>query len=95
MASTSTSFLLSNLHCPSCVSHIQDILYALRPRPESVSPSLVSSWVTVQHDPSLARSTVKQALTDAGFDVSDVTFEGTSSGSYIEYDNGGILDRMM
>jgi Cu+-exporting ATPase len=68
-----SSFLLSNLHCPSCVSHIQEILLALDPRPTSVSPSLVTSVVTVQHDPALPIRGIRHALESAGFDICDVT----------------------
>jgi Cu+-exporting ATPase len=77
MASVTTSFLLSNIHCPSCVSHIEDALYALSPRPQSVSPSIVSSWVTVRHMPELSVSALRKALEAAGFDISDVASDVT------------------
>ncbi|KAH8818992.1 P-type ATPase-like protein [Xylogone sp. PMI_703] len=67
-----TSFLLTNIHCPSCVSHIQELLYALEPKPVSVSPSLITSWVTVQHNTSLPSSRMRTVLEDAGFYVADV-----------------------
>ncbi|KAN0120218.1 putative copper-transporting ATPase 3 [Hyaloscypha variabilis] len=68
-----TSFLISNMHCPSCVTHIKDILFSLQPSPIDVSPSLLSSWVTVQHDISLSVNDIANALEDAGFDIYDVT----------------------
>jgi copper chaperone CopZ len=68
-----SSFLLSNMHCPSCVSHIQDTLYELNPRPLSVAPSLVSSVVTVEHDKSLSVRNIYDALESAGFGICDVT----------------------
>ncbi len=67
-----TSFLLSNLHCPSCVSTIEDALSILDPKPSSVSSSIVSSWVTVQHEPSLEPTAIQAALEDAGFEVCSV-----------------------
>jgi P-type Cu+ transporter len=67
-----TSFLLSNLHCPSCVSTIEGALNSLRPNPASVSSSIVSSWVTVRHEPSLPPTTIRNALEDAGFEVRGV-----------------------
>jgi Cu+-exporting ATPase len=67
------SFLLSNLHCPSCVSKIQESLSTLCPAPISISPSLVSSWVTVQHEKCLPVEDIREALEDAGFDVCDIT----------------------
>jgi Cu+-exporting ATPase len=67
-----TSFLLSNLHCPSCISTIEDALYTLDPKPSSVSSSIVSSWVTVCHEPTLSPPAIRNALEDAGFDVRSV-----------------------
>ncbi|KAK0120276.1 hypothetical protein ONS95_011682 [Cadophora gregata] len=67
-----TSFILSNLHCPSCVSHIQNTLYALDPPPATVSPSLVSSVVTVEHDAAISVADIQDALENAGFEVYDV-----------------------
>ena len=67
-----TIFLVSNLDCPSYNSAIEETLYALRPKPISVSPSIVSQWVTVRHAPSLAESAVTKALTKAGFEICDI-----------------------
>ncbi|RDW85461.1 HAD-like protein [Coleophoma crateriformis] len=75
----STSYLLSNMHCPSCVSHIQNILYSLDPKPASVSPSLVSHWVTVEHPETLLPRQMSDALEDAGFDVCNVSSNDGSS----------------
>ncbi|KAM3079632.1 hypothetical protein ACMFMG_006044 [Clarireedia jacksonii] len=94
-----TSYLLSNLHCPSCVSRIQEILYDLNPRPVSVAPSLVSSWVTVQHDRNLSTKDIRAALQLEGFDVCDVTSEdngGSVAKSHIEHDPDiGYLDQFL
>jgi Cu+-exporting ATPase len=76
-----TSFLLSNLHCPSCVSHIKDTLFSLDPAPIAVSPSLLSSWVTIHHDHSLSTEDIEDALENAGFDICDVTAEHVTGGS--------------
>jgi len=76
-----TSFLLSNLHCPSCVSHIKDTLFSLDPAPIAVSPSLLSSWVTIHHDHSLSTQDIEDALENAGFDICDVTAEHVTGGS--------------
>jgi Cu+-exporting ATPase len=70
---TTHSFLLSNLHCPSCVSHIHGFLSKLHPPPNSVSPSLVTSWVTVEHSSYLSVRDIREAFKNAGFDVVDVT----------------------
>jgi heavy metal translocating P-type ATPase len=71
------------MHCPSCVSHIKDTIFSLRPRPISISPSLLSSLVTVQHDSSLSIQDIADALENAGFDIYDVTAEhAPDAGSY-------------
>ncbi|KAF7919675.1 uncharacterized protein EAE97_011593 [Botrytis byssoidea] len=93
-----TSYLLSNLHCPSCVSNIQKSLYALSPRPKDVIPSLMSSWVTVQHDKSLSTKVIRKALQSAGFEVCDVTSEeyGSLARSHIQHDTDtGYLDQVL
>lgn len=73
-----TSFLLSNLHCPSCVTSIEDTLFDLQPKPLQVSPSIVTSWVTVRHWPSLEVSRIQDALEEAGFDVCSITRRGVA-----------------
>ncbi|KAI3187539.1 hypothetical protein CBS147311_10162 [Penicillium roqueforti] len=67
-----TTFLLSNLHCASCVSNIEEALFRLAPRPSSVDLSIVSQTVAVRHHPSLPESTLSRALYDAGFEIYDV-----------------------
>jgi P-type Cu+ transporter len=64
-----TSFQLSTIHCRICASRIQRILYALRPKPTLVSPSIVTSWVMVHHDARLSPITIRYALACAGYDV--------------------------
>ena len=70
--SRTTTFLLSNLHCASCVSNIEEVLFRLVPRPISVDTSIVSHTVTVRHHLSLPESTLSKALNDAGFEIYNV-----------------------
>lgn len=92
-----SSFLVSNLHCPSCVSTIQDTLALLNPRPISVSPSLVSSWVTVQHQSSLLAADIRKSLENAGFDICDVAPDNVTGGtSHMGFDSeSGYLDKVV
>ncbi|TVY13605.1 Copper-transporting ATPase HMA5, partial [Lachnellula arida] len=97
-----TSFLLSNLHCPSCVSHIKDTLSHLDPQPSSVSPSLVTSWVTVDHEISLPIRNIQNALEESGFEISDVatntkqpTTFATRKAHKAGSSNIGYLDRLI
>src|SRR5450432_4446194 len=87
-----TSFLLSNLHCPSCVSNIENAIDALKPKPSSVSSSLVTSWVTVRHEPPLSASTIRNALEDAGFDVRS-SFAGNLPQEFPGCDQDGSSSR--
>ncbi|KFY02697.1 hypothetical protein O988_01970 [Pseudogymnoascus sp. VKM F-3808] len=95
-----TSFLLSNLHCPSCVANIENALYGLSPRPLNVSPSIVTSWVTVTHPTALDICSINDALTEAGFGICSVTENGiardvsTSDGSAFG-DVHGTLDSIL
>lgn len=94
-----TSLLLSNLHCPSCVSHIEETLLGLDPKPISVSPSLVTSVVTVEHDRALSIQDIKDSLENAGFDICEVPPQsgGNQVGpSHFGHDGEiGYLDRFL
>ncbi|KAI1410725.1 heavy metal translocatin [Hypoxylon sp. FL1857] len=66
-----TYFLVANLHCPSCVSTIKDVLQGL-PGVSWVSPNIVTSWVAVEHNPDVSVPEMASKLDSAGFDVSGV-----------------------
>lgn len=94
-----TTFLLSNIHCASCVSNIEEALFRLVPRPSSVDPSIVSQTVTVRHHPSLPESTLSRALSDVGFEIYNVvrdaengfnTDDGTPNDSALAGQDGWI-----
>ncbi|EPE08697.1 copper-transporting atpase 1 [Ophiostoma piceae UAMH 11346] len=69
-----TSILLGNLHCPSCVATIRDALQEACPdHIRWVSPNIVTSVVTVEHDPEASHRDMVNALVDAGFDICSVT----------------------
>ncbi|KAL0469801.1 copper resistance-associated P-type ATPase [Neurospora intermedia] len=102
-----TSFLISNLHCPSCVSTIKDVLrgeLSTRSHIRWVSPNVVTSVVTVEHDSgspdnnsaASATSVIKdmqRALEDSGFEVSGVTTTATVSDDNNDNDDNGFLVR--
>ncbi|KZP17294.1 heavy metal translocatin [Athelia psychrophila] len=64
-----TTLLVSNLHCSSCVHAIQLALSALAPPPTNIHTSIVSQTVTVDHPHKLPAELLYEALEDAGFDV--------------------------
>lgn len=67
-----TTFVVPNLHCPTCTSHIQHAVAGLQPRPESVSTSIISHTVTIKHRDTLSVSVLSKTLDEAGFEVFDV-----------------------
>lgn len=68
-----TSYSVSNLHCPTCVSAIKHELdEAFSDRVRWVSPNIVTSVVTVEHDPSVKIKKMADVLTEAGYEVSGV-----------------------
>lgn len=75
-ARVTTSYLLGNLHCPSCVSSIKHVLHeACDADILWVSPNIVTSVVTIEHRPT-ARASVQnmtRALEDVGFEIEAVT----------------------
>lgn len=69
-----TSFLLANLHCPTCVSTIKSAILQSCPSQISwVSPNVVTSVVTVEHDAVASIRNMAKALDDAGFEVVGAT----------------------
>ncbi|KAI9856580.1 MAG: hypothetical protein M1813_008840 [Trichoglossum hirsutum] len=73
-----TTFLISNLSCPSSIAAIQNALATLRPTPLSISPSIVSQWVAVQHDAALSGYAIARALEGAGLEVYGVMRDGVA-----------------
>lgn len=70
-----TTILVFNLHCNSCVSTINKVLFSLSPPPTRVDISIVHQSVTVGHALTIHRHTIQSMLEDAGFDVSDPASE--------------------
>ncbi|KAK1755652.1 copper-exporting ATPase [Echria macrotheca] len=69
-----TNFLVGNLHCPTCVSAIKAALLESCPgQIHWVSPNVVTSVVTVEHDLAASISQMHQALEDSGFEIRGVT----------------------
>ncbi|KAG7114347.1 Copper-transporting ATPase HMA4 like protein [Verticillium longisporum] len=90
-----TSFLLGNLHCPSCVSSIQEALGDACGRDIVwISPNVVTSVVTVEHrdtGPAVAHviATMAKSLEAAGFEVCSVT---TTSAAVDSLDLDNLAD---
>ncbi|KAG2367395.1 heavy metal translocatin [Suillus spraguei] len=70
-----TTVFVFNLHCNSCVSTINEVLFSLSPPPTRVDISIIHQSVTVGHALTILSHTIQSMLEDAGFDVSDPTSE--------------------
>lgn len=64
-----TTVFISNLHCNSCVSTINEVLFTLSPPPTRVDISTVHQSVTVGHALTISGHTIQSMLEDVGFDV--------------------------
>jgi P-type Cu+ transporter len=73
-----TAFLISNIHCSSCIRSIEEALYRLDPPPLGVSHSIVQNTVTVTHSVSLAIETIAHTLEEEGYDVYSIIKEPLS-----------------
>ena len=79
-ATVTTSFLLANLHCPTCVSTIKQVLHgSCDGNVKWVSPNVVTSVVTVEHTPAASLRDMHQALQEEGFEVCGVTTTASDS----------------
>ncbi|MCJ1307452.1 hypothetical protein MMC25_001098 [Agyrium rufum] len=64
-----TTLLVNNVHCASCVSYIQTMLHDLDKAIEKVDVSIVSHEVQVQHVESIEPVAICEALADAAFEI--------------------------
>ena len=72
---TITTFLIENLHCPSCVTNVQQTLAKFKQDIDILSCSIISHSVTLRHDQSLSALDIALALEDAGFQIQSVAQE--------------------
>ncbi|OIW24986.1 heavy metal translocatin [Coniochaeta ligniaria NRRL 30616] len=87
-----TTFLVPNIHCPTCASFVEDFLLCLRPRPVSVVTSIVTHSVTVNHDASLSTRTIAKALGEAGYEVDTVVSDPLPGEASPNASRGGADD---
>lgn len=79
---------MGNLHCPTCVSAIKDVLHAsCKGKIRWVSPNIVTAVVTVEHDLDAPISTMATELSRAGFKICGVTTSASDSTA-----NGELAD---
>jgi Cu+-exporting ATPase len=71
----STTVLINNIHCASCLSYIEEVLSALQPAPLSTTANYVSHEITIVHFPELSANDLSRALSDAAFEIQSVRTE--------------------
>lgn len=67
-----TTILVNNLHCPSCVTNVEETLSVLQPPPLSVTTSIILHEIQVNHPSTLSASRITQTLSDAAFEIESV-----------------------
>ncbi|WEW54965.1 hypothetical protein PRK78_000392 [Emydomyces testavorans] len=72
-----TTLLVNNIHCASCVAYAKEVLYHL-PHITHVEISILKHEVRVSHSPNLSVSELVNALTDAAFEVFHATIQDRS-----------------
>ncbi|KAF8857414.1 Cu2+-exporting ATPase [Acephala macrosclerotiorum] len=70
-----TTALINNIHCASCLTYIEEILAALRLVPVSITANYVSHELTIIHPPEYSENQIFRALSDAAFEVRSVRTE--------------------
>ncbi|KAG4423607.1 hypothetical protein IFR04_003289 [Cadophora malorum] len=70
-----TTVLINNIHCASCLSYIQEVLGTLQPAPLSTTANYVSHEVAIVHLPEHSANDISRALSDAAFEVQSVRTE--------------------
>lgn len=64
-----TTILIRNIHCASCVSYIQEVLRAFGRAILDVDTGVLSQTTRVVHEYSISATQICQYLSDAGFEV--------------------------
>ncbi|MCJ1318771.1 hypothetical protein MMC15_004102 [Xylographa vitiligo] len=71
--SFATTVLVNNIHCASCVTHIEEVLAAISIHTSKVSVSLINQEVLVWHASPTDAPAIYQALSEAAFEVHSVS----------------------
>jgi len=87
-----TTFLVPSIHCPTCASFVEDLLYSLSPRPAAVETSIVFHSVNVACDYPLSTSTISNALGNAGYDVEAVVTDYPQGEASLVESRGSATD---
>lgn len=71
-------FLIPNLHCPSCITHISSLMSELDPAPLVQDISIIDHHVTITHERSVTAATIREVLNSGAYEVFDIV-QGSAS----------------
>lgn len=86
--SVTTTALISNIHCGSCLTYIQEVLTNLRLEPLSITANYVSHELQIIHPPEHSGDDITRALSDAAFEVRSVRTENEFGRIIYEHHEG-------
>lgn len=97
--SRTTTILVNNIHCASCVSHVEDVFTSFDPAVRRVEVSILSHEVRILHDNLVSASQICRVLLGAAFEVCSATTVD-STGTKIQElsfakESNGWLERAM
>ncbi|KAL1590485.1 hypothetical protein WHR41_00535 [Cladosporium halotolerans] len=72
-----TSFLIPNLHCPTCVSHVTSVVNGLNTNAVVSDCSIVNHIVTIAHGRNVSVQLLGETLTSAGYEIFDTIWDPT------------------
>ena len=81
-----TTLLVKNIHCPSCVSYAEDVLQTL-PEIHKVDISIIDHTIRVQHGPNeQLPNRIKQELSGAAFEIEHIAARDAAGRVHFEQD---------
>ncbi|KAI1630195.1 Cu2+-exporting ATPase [Exophiala viscosa] len=86
MADYTSALLVSNIHCPSCVTHAQDVLREIPDIQLPIHVSLIDHTIRVKHEHDKTQEDIVNELIKAAFEVQHVTTIGPNGVQTHDYD---------
>ncbi|KAK4935242.1 hypothetical protein LTR10_023669 [Elasticomyces elasticus] len=86
MAAYTSTLLVSNIHCPSCVTHAQDVLREVPDIQSPIHVSLIDHTIRVKHLHDKTERDIVNELVKAAFEVRHVTTVGSDGVQIHDYD---------
>ncbi|KAI9757925.1 MAG: Crossover junction endonuclease mus81 [Chaenotheca gracillima] len=78
-ANSTTTVLVHNIHCASCVSYVKDVLSTVSPTPTAITANVLTHEVRVQHDRCVSLGEIAGHLMNAGFELHSAFTEDSNA----------------